>query len=117
MKLRDYMKRLENAGRLQIIDKEVDWNLELCAIDALNGRMDGPSLQFTNIKGYPKDWSVFTSVMRGTREHFRGAACLMLGLDFEASREEFFSELEKRLSGPIPPRNQPRHRISTSRHL
>jgi 4-hydroxy-3-polyprenylbenzoate decarboxylase len=103
MKLRDYLEILQNAGRLHIIDEEVDWNLELCAIDALNGRMDGPNLLFTNIKGYPKGWSVLTSTMRGTREHFRGATSLILGLDFKASREEQLSELERRMDSPIPP--------------
>ncbi len=51
--LRGWIDALKQAGELQEIDVEVDWDRELGTITRKAfGNGDGPALLFRNIKGY-----------------------------------------------------------------
>jgi len=61
--LRQFVDRLESAGQLKRIRKEVDWNLELSHVAKVNEEVGGGvALLFENIKDYP-GMPVLTSLL------------------------------------------------------
>src|SRR4030042_476224 len=50
--LRKLIAQFEEAGELQRIKAEVDWNVELSAIMRRVFKLNGPACLFENVKGY-----------------------------------------------------------------
>ncbi len=98
--LRDWLAKAEQIGELQHIDG-ADWNLEMGALNALNGRRtDGPALLFDNIKGYPQGHRVLTcsTSSRARIEFtFRMPKCGS-GLDLARTMREKLPQWEKQLT-------------------
>ncbi|HKZ51528.1 MAG TPA: UbiD family decarboxylase [Dehalococcoidia bacterium] len=102
MKLREFMNRLDEEGLLHVVDAEVDWNLEMAAIDAMLGRLEGPAVLFTNVKGYPGAM-VFAHQFAGSWERPWRNISFILGLPREATWAELLDELWLRFQSPIKP--------------
>jgi len=103
MDLRDFLADLKKHDMLLEIEEEVDWNLEVSAIAAMNHRLEGPTLWFKNIKGYPEGYSVTTNTGSGTRRKTFRKFAVSLGLDPDISYAEWAREFTMRLNHPIKP--------------
>ncbi|HLB28535.1 MAG TPA: UbiD family decarboxylase, partial [Dehalococcoidia bacterium] len=102
MRLRDYISRLQELDLLSVVDAEVDWNLEMAAIDTMLGRLGGPAILFTNVRGYPGCSSVVRH-FTGTWERPWRNCALVLGLPSETSWSELLDELWRRFQAPLRP--------------
>jgi phenylphosphate carboxylase beta subunit len=51
--LREFLQLLESKGLLRRVQKEVDWNLEMCHVSKLNEIEGGPALLFENVRDCP----------------------------------------------------------------
>ncbi|MBW1944744.1 MAG: UbiD family decarboxylase, partial [Deltaproteobacteria bacterium] len=56
--LREWLDALDNAGELQKIEKEVDWDLEAGAITRRVYDLMSPAPLFQKIKGYPEGYRI-----------------------------------------------------------
>ena len=89
MNLREFIERTRAAGKLTVIEREVDPHLEMAAIIAA---LDGQVVLFTNVKGYP--CQVISGVC-ATRDHVaRALGC---------SPPELLHRLVAALKNPAPP--------------
>src|SRR3990170_4888287 len=102
MRLRDLISKLQDLGLLNTIDAEVDWNLEMAAVDAMNGRLGGPALFFTNVKGYPGQ-SILAHQFAGTWERPWRNLNIALDLPADAGWAELLDEMWRRFQAPIKP--------------
>ena len=102
MRLRDCIAKLQELGLLHVVDTEVDWNLEMAGIDAMVGRLGGPALLFTNVRGYPGR-SVLARHLTGTVERPWRNIALLLGLSPEVGWPDLVEELWRRFQSPIKP--------------
>jgi len=89
--LREFIRRLDDAGLLVRVTEPVNWKFEI-------GRMTREvrrPLLFENVVGYP-DQRVFTNGLSGT-------ACLAiaLGIDADSSRAAILHEVRSRLAAPV----------------
>ena len=50
---REFIEICKRTGDVVIVDKQVDWDLELGAISRHATEIDGPAVVFNNIKDYP----------------------------------------------------------------
>ena len=80
-----------------IVDKQVDWDLELGAISRRATEIDGPAVAFTNIKDYPGQ-GIFVNPISTWRR-----AAITLGLEPHAKVPEIYAEYIRRDSNPIEP--------------
>ena len=65
--MREFIRRLEEAGELQRVKAEVDWNLELSAIMRRVYEVNGPACLFERVKGYR--YPVFSGGFFGHRKY------------------------------------------------
>lgn len=97
--LRDWLANAEAIGELKHING-ADWNLEMGALTALNGkRTETPALLFDNIKGYPRGYRVLTcsTTSRARIEYtFKFPKCHS-GLDLARAMREKLPQWEQRL--------------------
>lgn len=62
--LRDWLKKVEEIGELNVIGEEVDWDEELSAITYMAAKKKGsPALMFEKIKGYPEGFRVLSNIL------------------------------------------------------
>ena len=101
--LRDYLQRLEEYGFLMTIDKEVHWNLEAAAIATMNMRLGGPTLHFTNVKGFPGHSLVTCLYSAHNQRRPWEKTAIIMGLDPTCSMEEIRNEIKARMAHPIKP--------------
>ena len=101
--MREYMSKLEEYGMLMTIDKEVHWNLESSAIAAMNMRLGGPALHFTNIKGYPGHSMVTCLFSAHDQRRPWEKVAIAFGLDPKAPIDDMRNEIKHRLAHPIKP--------------
>jgi 4-hydroxy-3-polyprenylbenzoate decarboxylase len=52
--LRNFIDDLKKGGELVEVDREVDWDFEIPALELLSARIGGPALLFNKIKGCPE---------------------------------------------------------------
>jgi 4-hydroxy-3-polyprenylbenzoate decarboxylase len=96
--LRGFLALLQASGDLVAVDREVDWDQELCAIGRLACERDGPALLFRNVKDYGGDCPVLVNPIATWR---RLAVALGLPADTPVRRlYETYAEREQR---PLPP--------------
>jgi len=109
MDLREFLRRLEEAGQLQAIDEEVDWNLQAGAICTMSNRTGGPAIHFKKVKGYPDGYSLAGSLFAGPSnvkflpERPWSRQALALDLAADTDYETFIATLLERCVEPIPP--------------
>lgn len=96
--LRQYIQKLEIAGEVKRIEKEVDWNLEVGAIVRRAAEQGLPAPFFQKIKDCDKGYRIFA----GSLANFRRLAIAM-DLDPNISRAELTEEYLKRYKKPIKP--------------
>src|SRR5574342_856599 len=97
--LRDYLKVLEEKGKLFRISKEVDKDWELSAVAKLVFRKipdeRRPALLFENVKGFSVP--VVTGVLGASREVYA------IALETELNFEEIFRRWSRAQTQPIAP--------------
>ena len=83
--LRGWIDALRNAGELQEIDVEVDWDCELGTVARKTfGQGNGPALLFNNITGYGEGDDVYSRrVFTGGLSNYTRVA-MLLGLPKDA---------------------------------
>src|SRR5208282_5165238 len=101
--LRGWIKALDDAGELQRIDAEVDWNIELGTVARLaQGPGTGPALLFRNIRDYGANSrcrEVFTGGLSSARR-----VAMMMGLPPDTHARELVRLGRTVLSGSVPPK-------------
>src|SRR4051794_22165538 len=95
---KSFIERLKKTGDVKIVDKQVDWDLELGAISRRMTEIDGPALVFNNIKDYAGQ-SIFVNPISTWRR-----AAVTLGLPAHASIREIYDEYILRDSNAITPK-------------
>src|SRR5437016_3795765 len=87
---RSFIELLKPTGDVKIVEKEVDWNLELGAISRRMTEIDGPAIVFNNIKDYPGQ-GIFVNPISTWRR-----AAVTLGLPANAKISEIYAEYSRR---------------------
>ena len=102
--LRGWISALKDAGEMQEINAEVDWNIELGTIARLaQGAGTGKALLFNNIKDYHKADSRCRRVFVNGLSSYRRVA-MMLGLSPDTHPRDLVKIGRNVLNGSIPPR-------------
>ena len=101
--LREWLSALEQAGELQRVEAEVDWNLEAGAIVRRICETDGPAVLFEKIKDYPKGFRLLGAPMAQSRRHRYARLAIALDLSPDSSVKEITESYLKRRKHPIPP--------------
>jgi len=105
--LREYIEELRKTDELNIIDKCVDWNLEIGAIIRKDNDLEGPAVLFNNIKDYPQGYRVLGSPVgvSGRENRLYARIAISLGMPEDSSASDIIEELshlrDKKL---IPPK-------------
>ena len=112
--LRDWIQKAEEIGELKRVEKEVDWDQELTAIDYLIGKSpQSPSLLFEKIKGYPPGYRVLGN--------FPGPSvnrvALTLGIPSGLSAISLIQEIRKRYKKRILPVTIPKEKAIVNENL
>jgi phenylphosphate carboxylase alpha subunit len=94
---REFIEICKRTGDVVIVDKQVDWDLELGAISRRATEIDGPAVVFTNIKDYPGQ-SMFVNPISTWRR-----AAITLGLPPHARIPEIYAEYIRRDENPYEP--------------
>src|SRR3970040_680389 len=94
---RSFIEQCLRTGDVVIVDKQVDWDLELGAISRRATEMDGPAVVFNNIKDYPGQ-SIFVNPISTCRR-----AAITLGLPPHARIPEIYAEYIRRDANPVDP--------------
>lgn len=105
--LREYIEQLERVGELSIVDKNVDWNLEIGAILRKVNNMKGNAVLFNNIKDYPEGYRILGSPVSVSKKEnmFYSRIAISLGLPETSSASEIIEELSHiRDNKLIPPK-------------
>ncbi|HWP83582.1 MAG TPA: UbiD family decarboxylase [Terriglobia bacterium] len=95
---REFIEICKRTGDVVVVDKQVDWDLELGAISRRATEMDGPAVVFTNIKDYPGQ-SIFANPISTWRR-----AAITLGLPPHARVPEIYAEYIRRDANPYEPK-------------
>jgi phenyl-phosphate phosphatase/carboxylase subunit alpha len=94
---REFVEICKRTGDVVIVDKQVDWDLELGAISRRATEIDGPAVVFNNIKDYPGQ-SIFVNPISTWRR-----AAITLGLPAHARIPEIYAEYIRRDANPVEP--------------
>ncbi|MSO21613.1 MAG: hypothetical protein EXQ56_14400 [Acidobacteria bacterium] len=94
---REFIDLCKKTGDAVIVEKQVDWDLELGAISRRATEIDGPAVVFNNIKEYPGQ-SIFVNPISTWRR-----AAITLGLRADAKVPEIYAEYIRRDANPIEP--------------
>ena len=101
--LRGWLNALDEAGELQRVDAEVDWNIELGTIARLaQGAGTGPAVLFNNIRDYGAN-ARCRSVFTGGLANYRRLA-MLLGLPPDTHPRELVKLGRTVLSSGVPPK-------------
>jgi len=103
--LRQFLTRLDEAGEIQHVTREVDWNLEMGAIIRHAYDLKAPAPLFERIKGYPSGRRVIGGSMAMSRKPKAPYTRLALALEMnpESSPLEIMDEYIARRKNPIKP--------------
>jgi 4-hydroxy-3-polyprenylbenzoate decarboxylase len=103
--LRQFLTRLDEAGEIQHVTREVDWNLEMGAIIRHAYDLKAPAPLFERIKGYPSGRRVIGGSMAMSRKPKAPYARLATALEMnpESSPLEIMDEYIARRKNPIKP--------------
>jgi 4-hydroxy-3-polyprenylbenzoate decarboxylase len=97
--LRSFLVAIEASGDLAVVDGEVDWDLELCALGRLACEREGPAMLFNNVRDYGSDWRVLVNPIATWR---RLAVAFGLPADTPVRRlYETYAAREQRLIPPV----------------
>ncbi len=94
---RSFIELCKKTGDVVVVEKEVDWDMELGAISRRATETDGPAVYFKNIKDYPGQGYFVNPISTWRR------AALTLGLPAHARIPEIYAEYIRRDSNQIPP--------------
>lgn len=94
---REFIDVCKKTGDVVIVDKQVDWDLELGAISRRATEIDGPAVVFNNIKDYPGQ-SIFVNPISTWRR-----AAITLGLRPDAKVPEIYAKYIQCDSHPVEP--------------
>ena len=100
--LRDFIDALKNAGELEEIDQETDWNFEIPAYDVLSGRFGGPALLFNNVKGC-EGYRVLVRHIAGSFRKPHSRIAVAFGLPAGLTRTEWFENAGPAMSNMLRP--------------
>lgn len=109
MDLREFLLRLGKVNQLKVLQEELDWNLQVGAISAMNNRLSGPAIHFKKIKDYAQGYSLVSGLYAGTsnleerKEKPWTRQAVAQGLDPAIGYEDFISEMLGRTAQTIPP--------------
>jgi len=92
--VREFTDALRRTGDLVVVDREVDWELEVGAIGRRACERDGPAILFRNIKDYP-GWAILENPLASWRR-----LAIALGLPPAIPLRELYQEYERRLDNP-----------------
>lgn len=95
--IRDFIQALEKTGDIARITTEVDWELEVGAVNRRLYEKQGPAVLFENIKDYPGH-----RILGGSLGTYRRVAIAM-DLDPETPVKDIHNEYERREQHPIKP--------------
>lgn len=107
--LREFLQKLDNADHLTEVNTEVHWNLEASAMSGISNQSVGKALHFKNVKGYQEGFTLAASLFAGpgnlyiekTKQWERAA--IALGLEPNATYQEFIDAINERVNHPILP--------------
>ena len=94
---REFIAKLEAAGELVRIKKEVDWDVEAGAILRRGAELRAPAALMENVKDYP-GWRLGGNFLASYRRY-----AIALGLDPDTPVPEIQDEFERRIENPIKP--------------
>ena len=98
--LRDWLKKVEEMGELQLINEEVDWNEELSAITYMAAKKKGsPALLFNKIKEYPEGFRILSNILGSSLNRI----ALSLGLPPNLSAIDMIEQTKDIYKKKIPP--------------
>ena len=101
--LRGWIEALREAGELQEIDAEVDWQIELGTIlRLLQGTGEGPAVLFNNIKGYNGDDAACGQLFAGGQGAYSRLA-MMFGLPGDTDVRELVKICRTIFKQRVPP--------------
>ncbi len=96
--LREFLKTLEEAGSLNVIEKEIHWNQQAACICAMSQRVWGGAVHFKRIKGYPEGYSLAGGILAGspmmTHLPIKIKAWSRIALSMELSPDVSYEELQ-----------------------
>ncbi len=96
--LRSFLAAIEKSGDLVTTDKEIDWDLDVCALGRLSCERGGPSILFRNVKNYGPDWPALVNPVATWRR-----LALAFGLPPDTSVPRLYQAYAEREQRPIPP--------------
>ena len=94
---REFVETCRKTGDVVVVEKQVDWDLELGAISRRATEIDGPAVLFKNIKDYSGQ-SMFVNPISTWRR-----AAITLGLRPEARIPDIYAEYIRRDANPYDP--------------
>ena len=98
--LRDWLKKVEEMGELQLINEEVDWNEELSAITYMAAKKKGsPALLFNKIKEYPEGFRILSNILGSSLNRI----ALSLGIPLDQSSIDMIRQTKDIYKKKIPP--------------
>jgi len=96
--LRSFLAAIEKSGDLVTTDREIDWDLDVCALGRLSCERGGASILFRNVKDYGPDWPVLVNPVATWRR-----LAVALGLPPETPVPRLYEAYGEREQRPIPP--------------
>ena len=96
--LRSFLAAIEKSGDLVMTDKEIDWDLDVCALGRLSCERGGPSILFRNVKDYGPDWPVLVNPVATWRR-----LAVAFGLPPDTTVPRLYQAYAEREQRPIPP--------------
>jgi 4-hydroxy-3-polyprenylbenzoate decarboxylase len=96
--LRSFLAAIEASGDLRATDREVDWDLELCAIGRLACERDAPAILFRNVKDYGRDVPVLVNPIATWRR-----LAVAFGVPADTPVRRLYQIYAEREEKPIPP--------------
>jgi 4-hydroxy-3-polyprenylbenzoate decarboxylase len=102
--LRDFVADLKKAGELVEIDREVDWNYEISALEVMSGRVGGPAFLFNKIKGTPEGGArMLVGFFAGTFRRPHRRIAIALGMDPDVDKVTFMMQVFSRMANMLRP--------------
>src|SRR3989338_3421150 len=101
--LREWISALEQAGELQRVQVEVDWNLEAGAIVRRMFEVGGPAALFEKIKDYPSSFRILGGPMAQGRRGRYARVAVALDLPSDSTVREITESYLRRRKTLIPP--------------
>ena len=95
--IREFIEVLDKAGEIAHIKEEVDWDIELGAIERRAAETGAQACLFENIKDYPGYRILCNSLATWRR------MAVLFDLPPETPIREIYAEYDRRMNNPIKP--------------